>query len=270
MFNFFLSIQVANVYLLIIIILFFFCLGILWKNKLLKKEIEDLKKEQLLLESKFTKVKSDSDTVSIKKISKEENLENDKEEVVKEEKNVSNKEKSINKERVHSNSNNVYKSNRDNYGDLKNCNKISGNGEKSNISSNRKVDNKKNYYSKNVLQNKKRVTSPVSINNNDSFDMDKLSFDLNEFIKKEKKVVPKIKEKQSSSDYLKEISDKLADEMKPQTIELTDYEKKQEESAIISYKELLKVKDQIQSIDDEDDGTVDFIEELKNFRNSLN
>lgn len=60
----------------------------------------------------------------------------------------------------------------------------------------------------------------------------------------------------------------MADELKPQTIELTDYEKDQEENAIISYQELLNVKDKINILND--DETVDFIEELKKLRNSLN
>ena len=60
----------------------------------------------------------------------------------------------------------------------------------------------------------------------------------------------------------------MAEELKPQTIELTDYEKEQEDNAIISYKELLNVKDKITMLDDEEEN-VNFIEELKNLRNSL-
>ena len=60
----------------------------------------------------------------------------------------------------------------------------------------------------------------------------------------------------------------MEDELKPQTIELTDYEKKQEEEAIISYKELLKAKDRMYKItDDEEIDT--FIDELKEFRTNL-
>ena len=116
------------------------------------------------------------------------------------------------------------------------------------------IEVKKEYYSRNVLQKKKQVTSPISIDNN---------FDVNEFVKKDNKVV-----NNESYDYLKEVSDKLSNEVEAKTIELTEYEKKQEESAIISYKELLKVKDQIQTIDDEDE-TIEFIENLKNFRDNL-
>ena len=129
-------------------------------------------------------------------------------------------------------------------------------------------------YQKNVLKTQTKVTSPISISSTvstskEAFDMDKLSFDLNEFINRSEKVVPIIKENPQKKDYLTEISNKMANELKPQTIELTDYEKEQEEHAIISYQELLTVRDKIQIKDDEE-GTVDFIEELKNFRNTLN
>lgn len=67
--------------------------------------------------------------------------------------------------------------------------------------------------------------------------------------------------------YLEEISNRLNEELKPQTIELTDYEKRQEEQAVISYKELLKYKDNNRY--DEKQETINFIEELKNLRNSL-
>ena len=61
---------------------------------------------------------------------------------------------------------------------------------------------------------------------------------------------------------------KMEEEIKPQTIELTDYEKKQEEEAIISYDELLKVKDRIYNIT-EDEETDEFIDQLKSFRLDL-
>ena len=54
-----------------------------------------------------------------------------------------------------------------------------------------------------------------------------------------------------STDYLQELSNKLNEEITPKTIELTDYEKDQEEHAIISYQELLSLKNNINVIDDE-------------------
>ena len=68
--------------------------------------------------------------------------------------------------------------------------------------------------------------------------------------------------------FIEEISKRMEDEIKPQTIELTDYERKQEEEAIISYQELLKTKDRMYRItDDEEIDT--FIDELKEFRTNL-
>ena len=70
-----------------------------------------------------------------------------------------------------------------------------------------------------------------------------------------------------SREYLQEISEKMAKELKPQTIELTDYEKDQEDHAIISYQELLSARDGIRVKDDEKE--LEFIDELKKFRNNL-
>lgn len=88
----------------------------------------------------------------------------------------------------------------------------------------------------------------------------------------EEKELPKLEENSSSmsnQEFIEEISKRLAEEVEPQTIELTDYEKRQEEEAIISYKELLKVKDRLYKItDDEEIDT--FIDELKEFRTNLN
>lgn len=68
--------------------------------------------------------------------------------------------------------------------------------------------------------------------------------------------------------FASEIVEKMEEETKPSNIELTDYEKKQEEEAIISYDELMKVKDKIYNITD-DEETDEFIDELKNFRLDL-
>lgn len=122
-------------------------------------------------------------------------------------------------------------------------------------------------YQKNTFQTNNKITSPVSISNQETFNIDKLSLDLNEFIKRSEKVVPKIEEKKHS-DYLKEISKQIETSLEPEPIELTDYEKEQEEHAIISYQELLSLKDNIKIKDDEEE-TIDFIEELKHFRNNL-
>ena len=76
-------------------------------------------------------------------------------------------------------------------------------------------------------------------------------------------------EKEDNLSYTEKVTRKLESEYKPQTIELTDYEKKQEEEAIISYKELLSSsKDKLYNITEEEE-TTDFIKELKSFRSSL-
>ena len=76
--------------------------------------------------------------------------------------------------------------------------------------------------------------------------------------------------KEDNYNEIEEISKKLEEELKPQTIELTDYEKKQEEEAIISYQELLEAKSKNNiTEDDEDFDTEKFIDELKNFRTDL-
>ena len=69
----------------------------------------------------------------------------------------------------------------------------------------------------------------------------------------------------SNNMYLEEVSRKLAEAEIPDEIERTNYELKQEEDAIISFKELMEKKDSIQTIDEED--AVISIEELMNRNN---
>ena len=80
--------------------------------------------------------------------------------------------------------------------------------------------------------------------------------------------VTKNKEKHDNLNYTQAIAKQMEKEIKPQTIELTDFEKKQEQEAIISYQELLSNKDKLYQITD-DEETTDFIEELKSFRSEL-
>ena len=94
-----------------------------------------------------------------------------------------------------------------------------------------------------------------------------IKFDVEEFIKKDKYINRKLDSSDMNSEYLQEISRELENNMVPQTIKLTDYEQEQEDNAIISYKELLNVNNKKEeTINDE---TVEFIEELKKFRNNL-
>ncbi len=68
--------------------------------------------------------------------------------------------------------------------------------------------------------------------------------------------------------FVDEVSKQLDEEIKPHNIELTDYEQKQEDEAIISYQELLQVKDKLYNITD-DEEIDDFIDNLKDFRDNL-
>lgn len=127
-------------------------------------------------------------------------------------------------------------------------------------------------YKKNVLRelSARGQTSPVNIGKS-TVDMPKIkvtSYAKQEETKlEEKEEIKKIDEVDNQT-FIEEISRRMEDELKPQTIELTDYEKKQEEEAIISYQELLKAKDRMYKItDDEEIDT--FIDELKEFRTNL-
>lgn len=82
----------------------------------------------------------------------------------------------------------------------------------------------------------------------------------NELLNNQPRIHENNKEKNSSAMYLEEVSRKLSEAEIPDEIERTNYELKQEEDAIISYKELMEKKDSIQTIDEED--AVISIEEL--------
>ena len=84
--------------------------------------------------------------------------------------------------------------------------------------------------------------------------------EIKEEIKKE--------EVKENIDFISQLSKKLSEARVPQTIDLTDYEKEQEQTAIISYKELMKNKDRLFQIT-EDEEDIDFLNELKSFRDSL-
>jgi len=120
-------------------------------------------------------------------------------------------------------------------------------------------------YKKNVLReiSARGQTSPVNIG---KITVDVPKVNVTSYVKQEDK---KMEEKEpDNKSFVEEISRRMEDELKPQTIELTDYERKQEEEAIISYQELLKAKDRMYKItDDEEIDT--FIDELKEFRTNL-
>lgn len=143
-----------------------------------------------------------------------------------------------------------------------------------------KLENKKEEtgpYKKNVLRemNARSQTSPISINKNDVVYNTNINNDygLDESYLREESVSPleMMEDTYEVSDSMKfasEIVDRMEEEIKPSNIELTDYERKQEEEAIISYEELLQVKDKIYNITEEEEND-EFIDELKSFRLNL-
>lgn len=124
-------------------------------------------------------------------------------------------------------------------------------------------------YKKNVLRelSARGQTSPVNIGKS-TVDIPRVK--VTSYVKKEetKKEEENKIDEMDNQKFIEEISKRMEDELTPQTIELTDYEKKQEEEAIISYKELLKVKDRIYRINDDEEIDT-FIDELKEFSTDL-
>jgi len=132
-------------------------------------------------------------------------------------------------------------------------------------------------YNKNVLRemNARMQTSPISINKDDvNYNVsDSNDYGLDESYLREESVSPleSMEDSYEVNDNMRfasEIVERMEEEIKPSNIELTDYEKKQEEEAIISYDELLKVKDKIYNLT-EDEETDEFIDQLKSFRLDL-
>lgn len=142
-----------------------------------------------------------------------------------------------------------------------------------------------NLYQKNVLReiSSKQPVSPIHIEkkeeyiareNLDNFDFNNINYDNGLGMTYEDPNISPLEEMEDAYEvndnmkFANEIVEKMEEETKPSNIELTDYEKKQEEEAIISYDELMKVKDKIYNITD-DEETDEFIDELKNFRLDL-
>jgi len=133
-------------------------------------------------------------------------------------------------------------------------------------------------YKENLLDTISHIVSPINIDNKEEYvvmnNQVSNNVNLNDFIKKNtsfKDLVKKekIEKKEDNISFLKDLSKKLESSLGPQTIELTDYEKEQEENAIISYKEFLKVKDELYEINEAKENE-EFLKDLKAFRNNLN
>lgn len=137
-------------------------------------------------------------------------------------------------------------------------------------------DNKTGAYQKNVLRemSKRMPISPIHIDNSiNSYNDYDDNYGLDETFMREDSVSPleSMEDVYDTNDNMKFASDivsRMEEGVASSNIELTDYEKKQEEEAIISYDELQKVKDKIYNITEEED-TDDFIDELRNFRSDL-
>lgn len=248
----FLKIDLSNnIAIFIIIVMFFFSLFLVMKVKRLKEEIESLKfEDKTIFQKKVSN--TEEDVVSIGEISKYEDME----ESVDIEKNVEMK-KSV-----------VCRDNIEDKIKLKEVNDLSEEVVEFEKRGNNNSDELVNSdYIKGILDNSSKILSSDSIDS-EIINIERASFNLDEFVKDNGKVNNKNSSSQiNKDDYLNEISKRMAEELAPQTIELTDYEKDQEDNAIISYQELLSVKNNV-SILEEDD--IDFIEELKKLRNSLN
>lgn len=155
--------------------------------------------------------------------------------------------------------------------------KIEMNEEKKEVSNTNNTDN---LYKKNVLRemNARSQTSPIHIDREEpkeKEDYTKLAnninttgIDLGEDSLSPLEMMEDTYEVNDNMKFASDIVERMQEEIKPSNIELTDYEKKQEEEAIISYDELLKVKDKIYNITD-DEETDEFIDELKSFRIDL-
>ena len=122
----------------------------------------------------------------------------------------------------------------------------------------------KRLYTKNVLREKRVQTSPIHIDRELSSreELPKEDYhtnediltgiDLHEDALSPLETMEDAYEVNDNMKFASDIVERMEEEIKPSNIELTDYERKQEEEAIISYDELLKVKDKIYNITDEE------------------
>lgn len=276
----FLSISITNGILifLLITVLIFFCLYLYSDNKKLKKQMDELISENKILLEKKIKTQESVDTIAIKNISDEKIKEEYNERL-----NISKKENKLKETSPKitidkKNNTNMKEKNINNGKEIKNVDKLApkNNSYKEEIyhqeiayhNTNQKIQSLneiESYNTKekinNYLDSFNTLSTPKTSN-----------FDLSELINNNTKTTNITNQQEIKEyNYLEEISNRLSEELKPQTIELTDYEKRQEEQAVISYKELLKYKDNNNNNNmyDEKQETINFIEELKNLRNSL-
>ena len=118
-----------------------------------------------------------------------------------------------------------------------------------------KTDNYENNYKKEMDSSKEKINKIYEnkYNYNQEEQNNEVTLDNKKKISVD--TTPKVE-----NNYLKQVSEKLSEAQDLDGIERTEYERKQEEDAIISYEELMQKKDSIQIIDEED--AVISIEEL--------
>ena len=233
--------MVYIILVLLTVFLFFFCLFLCKKNQDLSNKIKKLKLKVELEEKENLAVKNiNTNKIPIKEISEE-----------------------IEQAIIDTEQKNI---------DIKEENTI-------NNILNKSSDPFSHAYEKDLLSNKKTTLSSIEIFNDNNkekesvVDMneDNSRVNLNDFIRRGQRSEELLRQEKSKSDkisFLEQISKEIEKELGPQTIELTDYEKEQEESAIISYQELLKVKEELYEINAAKEND-EFIQDLKAFRNGL-
>ena len=143
---------------------------------------------------------------------------------------------------------------------------------------NEQVPEKGGLYQKNVFRASISQTSPIHIMKKpeDVVNIADLTNEKDE-LKEEKNQVEEFEDEyydslnDGNTSFVEEVSKRIEVVDTPEPIELTDYEKKQEDEAIISYQELLAASEnpdkQYQITDDEN--IDDFINNLKEFRTNL-
>lgn len=246
-------------FVIISIIMFFFCLYLYFNIQKLKQQIIKLEQEnKTILEKKLTPNKED--LISIENISCEinkQNIEDNKEKT-----NISKETKQLNnqtttnsltdKSTMESTLKNTYKFQ---HLSPKIANQSIKHKEEKYIA---RTNNVAEYQMPNILS----PTTPI-LNKAQDITLS-LDFNIDEFIKKDQKENLNVKASSpiNSNKYLEEISKHLANEIVPQTVDLTDYEKIQEEQAIISYKELLTLKEKSNMEDSVDENFVDNLKEF--------
>ncbi|MEE3344109.1 MAG: hypothetical protein VZS44_08485 [Bacilli bacterium] len=253
-----------NVMALFIIFLCLFCFYLYYENNKLKDIIDDLKEKD---KKEYEKEISKEDIVSINDISNDAKEENNRSLDTSIDKKTGYRERL---RAIHQELGSEIKFDQEDDNELEKLeNKNNDNiNKKESIDSNvNKNIERKTAYRERLKEIHKELGSEIKFDQEDK-DIDKKNeeFEVYDFVKKNKYINRKLDSSDMNSDYLADISTEIENNIRPQTIQLTDYEQAQEDNAIISYKELVSAHQKEKVIDD---GTVEFIEELKRFRNNL-